>query len=293
MRALSKGGLVLLLLGLTLFSGCGVQTAVVRSATSPIIDGGFEAMLAEPDLQIARTALESNLKLIEGLLRSDPSNERLRLLAAQGFFAYGLGFAEDENPERAKALYLRGRDYARTWLLHEIGVDPLAIQRLDDFEAAVKELPDEALPGVFWLANNWANVVLLSLSDIESVGQLPRVEMLMQWVLEHDETFYFAGPHLFFSAYYGSRSPMLGGSPQKAREHIEKQKELTGGTMLLGKFFEVKYVHLPALDGDAARKVLEEILAQTPDQWPDDEVLINRLAQKKAKRLLDHLEDYL
>jgi hypothetical protein len=266
---------------------------MVRYATEPIIDGSFESMMAEPDLQIARTSLENNLKLIEGLLRSDPANDRLRLLAAQGFFAYGLGFVEDLNPDRAKKLYLRGRGYANSWLKREVERDLLAITNLREFEAAVADLPDKALPGIFWLANNWANVVLLSLDDISSVSALPKIEMLMRWVLEHDETYYFAGPHLFFCAYYGSRSPMLGGSPQKAREHIEKQIELTGETMLLGHYFEVKYVDLPALDGDAAKKHLESILEQTVDQWPDDRILINRIAQAKAKRVLDDLEEYL
>lgn len=285
--------LLILLLSIAVFNGCAIRQAVVRSATAPIIDGGFESMMAEDDLVLAKTSLESNLKLVEGLLVSDPNNRKLKLIAAQGFTAYSLAFVEDENPERAVRLYKRGRDYGNNWLLDKYGVDLLAINNFEQFQAAVDKLPPEAVPGVFWLANSWASSLLLSLNDISAISNLPRVESLMRFVLEHDESYYFAGAHLFFGAYYGARSTFLGGSPEKARNHLDRQWELTEGNMLLGQFFRVKYVDLPALDGDSAQQHLEEILAADLDHFPEGTRLINRVAQAKAQRLLDHLEDYL
>ncbi len=278
---------------LWMFDGCSIRRYAMRTATGPIIDGGFEALMAEEDLTIAKTSLENNLILIEGLLHSDPNNNHLRLVAAQGFTAYAMAFAEDENPERAKRLYQRGRDYADAWLQHRTGIDLLAIANIQEFDTTVSALPGDALPGVFWLGNAWASELMLSLDDISAVSNLPRVETLMSWVETHDESYYFAGADLFFGAYYGARARMLGGDPDKARAHLERQQELTGGTMLLGKLFVVKYVDLPALDGDAARKHLEEILNSDPSTWPEDRVLINRVAQVKARKLLDHLDDLL
>jgi len=294
-RGYGKRIALMALLAAILFisSGCAVRTFTIRTATEPIIDGGFEAMMAEDDLVLAKTSLESNLKLIEGMLRSDPKNNRLRLLAAQGFTAYALGFIEDVDPERAKRMYARGRMYAQEWLLRETGVNFLAINRLDEFDTAVSSLPKKALPGVFWLGNAWASMLMLSLDDMSAVSDLPRVESLMRFVVEHDEAYYFGGAHLFYCGYYGSRPRMLGGNPDKAREHIERQIELTGGTMLLGQVFQVKYVDLATLDEEAARKHLNEILSQDPKLWPEDRVLVNRIAQAKALFLLEHLEDYL
>ncbi|MCB2199882.1 TRAP transporter TatT component family protein [bacterium] len=274
-------------------NGCGVRQMVVRSATAPIIDGGFSAMMAEEDLALAKTALESNLKLIEGLLVSDPENSKLTLLASQGFTAYSLGFVEDEAPERAVKLYKRGRDYGSRWLKQEFGVDLLAIDSFSEFEQAVADLPAEAVPGVFWMANSWASSLLLSLNDISAISNLPRVEAMMRFVLEHDEFYYFGGAHLFFGAYYGARSTFLGGSPDKARDHLDRQWEMTNGSMLLGRLFRVKYVDLPALDGEAARSHLEEILNQDLGALPEGTRLINRVTQSKAQTLLENLEDYL
>lgn len=275
-----------------LTGGCGIQRAVVRSATAPIINGGFEAMMAEEDLQLAETALASNLKLVEGLIRSDAKNDRLVLLAAQGFTAYSLAFLEDEEPERAKNLYLRGRDYANRWLELKYDIDLLSIDKLDDFKTAVDALPKKAIPGIFWLANSWASSLLLSLDDIAAVSNLPRVEYLMNVVLEEDEAYYFAGAHLFMGAYYGARSTFLGGSPAKAARHLDRQAELTNNEMLLGKFFRVKFVFMPAFEEEAARKGLEEILTFDVRSAPEEMILMNRIAQKKARVLLENLEDY-
>ena len=284
---------ILILLLVLLTSGCSIRQMVVRSATDPIIDGGFKAMMAEDDLELARTSLESNLKLVEGLLASDPGNNRLRLIASQGFTAYALGFVEDTDPGRAVRLYLRGRNYGNRWLMDEQGIDLLSIDNFETFENTVAELPDDAVPGVFWMANAWASSLMLSLTDISSISNLPRVEAMMQFVLDHDETYYFGGAHLFFGAYYGARSTLLGGNAVKARHHLERQQELTNGTMLLGKLFQVKYVDLPALDEEAARTHLNQILTADLDTFPDETRLVNRISQEKARHLLETLEDYL
>ncbi len=288
---MSKAGIAAIVIAATLFGGCSVRMMAVRSM-GPVIDGGFKAMMAEDDLPLARSALESNLKLIEGLILSDPKNDRMLLLAAQGFTSYALAFVEDENPKRARRLYLRGRDYASRWLesRHDVGL--VAIDRLDDFDRAVASLPGDAVPGVFWLGNAWASALMLSLDDVAAISELPKVEWLMRFVLDEDESYYFAGAHLFFGGYYGSRPKALGGNPEKAKAHLDRHRELTGGKFLLGEFFRVKYLHLPALDEQAARAALEKIISFDLDDAPGER-LINRVAQEKARRLLANIDEYL
>ncbi|MDP8207421.1 MAG: TRAP transporter TatT component family protein [Candidatus Electryonea clarkiae] len=273
------------------FSGCTLNQLAVRS-TSGILSNSFDALMAEDDLQIARTAIETDLKMIEGLIRTDPENSTLLLYAAQGFSSYSLAFAEDEDKARAIKLYKRGRNYASRWLKHKYGVDLLSIDKLDKFEKVINKLSSEAVPGVFWLGNSWASLLLLSLDDIESIASLPRVEMLMKFVLDNDETYYYGGTHLFFGAYFGGRPRMLGGDPEKARFHIEKQREMTEGKFLLGDFFMVKYVALPALDEKSSRKILHHIINFDLESAPDIR-LINSITQEKAKHLLDNIEDFL
>ena len=90
-----------LLLILLLSTGCSVQRMAIRSLGG-VLDNSMEALYEEKDLELAEQAIASDLKLLEGLIKSDPGNGRLLLLAAQGFASYALGFVEDESPERAR-----------------------------------------------------------------------------------------------------------------------------------------------------------------------------------------------
>ena len=59
---------------------------------------------------IAESAMAGNLKLLEGVVKSDPSNVRYLELACMGYASYALAFAEDEPP-RALLFYSRAEAY--------------------------------------------------------------------------------------------------------------------------------------------------------------------------------------
>lgn len=276
-----------------LLPGCSIQRAVVRSTMNPILTGGLDAMMAETNLDIAKTALASNLKLVEGMLRSDPENTTLLLFAAQGYTAYALAFVEDEDPVEARSLYQRAANYANRWLIVEEDVDLKAITDLTLFENAVAGLDDEAIAGLFWLGNSWGSEILNGLDDIVLVSQLPYAEILMRRALAIDETYFYGFAHLFFGGYYGARPPMLGGNMDLAIEHLERQIELTEQKVMFGQLFMVKYVYLRQLDEEASRATLQEILEFDVTSAPEQTQLLNRIAQQKAEWMLENLDLYL
>ena len=73
----------------------------------------------------------------------------------------------------------------------------------------------------------------LNLDSVEVFSDFPRVELLMNRVLELDPGFHHAGPHLFLGAFYSGRSRMLGGNLDKARNHFEQALKITEGKYLL------------------------------------------------------------
>ncbi|MCK5739599.1 hypothetical protein KAH55_10470, partial [bacterium] len=83
-----------------LLSGCSMQKLTMK-AMDPVIDGSMQALFAESDLGIARSAIEVDLKLLDGMLVNQPKNRKLLFFAAQGYTSYALGFVEDESVERA------------------------------------------------------------------------------------------------------------------------------------------------------------------------------------------------
>ena len=74
-----------------IITGCSIQRIAIRSM-SGVLDNSMNALYEESDLKLAEHAIASNLKLLEGLIKGDPQNENLLLLATQGFAAYALGF---------------------------------------------------------------------------------------------------------------------------------------------------------------------------------------------------------
>ncbi|GAG59489.1 unnamed protein product, partial [marine sediment metagenome] len=53
---------------------------------------------------------------------------------------------------------------------------------------------------------------MLNLDNPRAIFDLPKVEALMKRVLELDETYYFAGAHLFFGSLFAARPAMFGGN---------------------------------------------------------------------------------
>ncbi|HEY4613653.1 MAG TPA: TRAP transporter TatT component family protein, partial [Bacteroidota bacterium] len=152
--------LLAIMLTMLLLQGC-VQTIAIRTMGG-ILDYGFEAFNEESDLRIAESALGSNLKLLEALIKGDPENGQLLLLAAQGYSAYALAFAEDDSPERAKMLYARGRDYGLR-ILTQNAKFKTALEADDaTFRAALQSFSKADVPSVFWTAFGWAGYVNLA-----------------------------------------------------------------------------------------------------------------------------------
>src|SRR5512143_4009063 len=103
--------ILVLLVGCTLpLAGC-VRTIAV-STVGGIVDEGFTAFTEETDLAFAEQALPANMKLLEVMLKNDPTNERLLRLASEAYCSYALAFLEDTDKRRARDFYERGRDYA-------------------------------------------------------------------------------------------------------------------------------------------------------------------------------------
>ena len=188
---------------LFLFSGC-VQTIAVN-AVGGIAEDGFSAFTEEDDLDFAEKALPGNLKLMEVMLKNNPDNTRLLLLLSQGYNSYALGFLEDKDPDRARAFYMRGRDYGLRILRQDSDLATALRGTPDELKAALAQLSPDEVPAVFWTAFGWGSYIYLSLSNTDAIGDLPRAETLMNFVTANDSTFYYGGAHVFLGTLYGSR----------------------------------------------------------------------------------------
>ena len=270
---------------LVLLNGCSMQKMVIRQM-EPILLNTVDAFFEEQDLQIAQQALAANLKLVEGLLKSDPENQELLLILAQGYAGYALAFVEDTNAVQARQLYLRARDYAlRLLKLRNPRIFNNLHAHLSRFKQALNSAQKEDVPALFWAGFSWSSYINLALEEPTAIMDLARVEPMMQRVLELDSTYFYGAVYLFFGSLYGQKPALLGGNPQKAHEFFEKNLQLTGGKFLLSYVYAARFYAAKILDEQLFEAYLQKVL-NSPDNVLPQANLLNQVAKKKARRLL-------
>ncbi len=279
-----------LICSLVIFSSCSVQRIAIRSLGG-VLDNSMSALFEEGDLKLAESAIASDLKLLEGLIKSDPGNEHLLFLASQGFTSYALGFVEDTDPERAKSLYLRARDYGMQILSKRREFDASRSGDLGQFKIALEKFEAKDVPALFWTANAWASWINLSFTDPQALADLPRVQMLMERVIALNENYFFGGAHLFFGTIYAARPPILGGDIEKSKYHFDKCFERANHKFLLPYVYFARFYATRQFDQELYIRILDEVI-QTPDDILVDQRLPNAIAKQKAKLLLERVEEF-
>lgn len=271
-------------------SACSLKGIALRS-TVALLDQGASAYHEEPDAQLGREAVASQLKLLEALLRSSPNDQKLLLLAAEGFCGYAFLYLEDSQPERAKAFYLRGRDHALKALAAEKALADLTEKPLEELEAALQAVGRARLPALFWAAFGWSGAINLSRDSAPALAELPKAVAAMKRVHSLDKQFHFAGPDLFFGAYFASRPAMLGGDAAKAKTHFEWARRLTAGKYLMAYVLEARYYAVAVQDRELFESLLKRVLLAPAGELPNAR-LTDAVAKEKAKRLLEKADEY-
>ncbi len=274
-----------LLLGGILLTTSGCVQSIAVSTMGGLIDQGFSAFTEEDDLPFVEAALPGNLKLLEVMLKSQPDNPRLLRLVSEGYNSYALGFLEETDVNRARAFYLRGRDFGLRLLRLNKDLAKALDGSVDDLKAALAKLDKDDVPGAFWTGFGWGSYIYLSLSNPDAIADLPRAEALMNFVVERDPSFYFGGAHLFLGTLYGSRPKMLGGNLDLARKHFEQAFGITGGKFLMAYVYEARSVAVQSQDEALFDDLLTKVQNASLDILPEFR-LANAIAKKKAQILL-------
>ncbi len=279
----------ILLTGIFLFSGCSIQKMALK-ATSGLFYSGMDAIYQETDLKIAEQAIASDLKLLEGFYLSDPHNQDILFMLTQGYASYSLGFVEDREPGRAKLFYLRARDYGLELLRFTPAFKDSIPTREEAFIQQLTRLRKKDVPALFWTAFAWAGWINLSKDDPQAVFDLRKVKAMMKRVIELDEGYFFGSAHLFFGSVYGSLPRMLGGDPDKAREHFQRCLELSNEKFLMAYVYMARYYAQPTLDEALFDKYLKHVLQAPMDILPGYQ-LITAIAKQKAQQLITKKEE--
>ncbi|MEW6511353.1 MAG: TRAP transporter TatT component family protein [Bacteroidota bacterium] len=268
--------------------GCLQQIAV--STVGGMVDEGFEAFTSESDLEFAEQALPGNLKLLDVMLKNSPDDERLLRLASEGYASYALAFLEGKDDERARAFYLRSRDYGLRIMRNDGALARALDGSLEDLKGELVRRDKDDVPGAFWAAFGWGGYIQLSLTDPAALVDLPRAQALMEFVERVDSTYYFSGAHLFLGTLYGSRARMLGGDPEKSKAHFEAALRINRGAFLLTYLYYAKSYAVQTQNEALFEELLMKVRDTPVDVLPSYR-LANTIAKKKAEQLLGKKSD--
>lgn len=268
--------------------GC-IRTIAITTVGG-IVEDGFGAFTEEGDLDLVEKALPANLKLLEVMLKNEPDDTRLLLLLSEGYSSYALGFVEDTDVERARVLYKRGRDFGIRALRQNPVLDKALNGTVDDLKSALAGLDNENVPAVFWTAFGWGSYINLSLTSPDALTDLPRTELMMQFVASKDSAFYYGGAHVFLGTLYGGRPRMLGGDPERSRRHFEAAVRINGGKFLMTYVYFARSLAVQTMDEELFDKLLAMVSGSSLDVLPEFR-LGNAIAKKKADLLIRRRAD--
>ena len=281
--------LVLFLFFLSLPACLPYKKLTVGSAAT-LVEEVAKSSYKQSDLKMIREGTPAYLMLMDGMIEAWPDNAQLLIAASQGYASFATVFVEDQDKEYAKLLLGKGKQYALRSLELRGLKEPLQ-KPLDDFKEGLKGLGKREVPYIFWSATCWASWISLNLDSVEALAELPRVESMMQRVLELDEGFYYGGPHLFMGIWFASRPKIAGGDLKKAQAHFLKAFEFGKGKFLMAYVYYANTYARQTLDRDLYMSTLQTVLKAPADTLPEL-TLLNTVAKKKAKELLDRIEEY-
>jgi hypothetical protein len=281
--------ILLCVISIFLLSGCLPNKKLTVGATATLLEGVAKSAFQQSDLKLVREGIPAYLMLMDGMIESVPDNAELLINAAQTYSSFASAFIEETDPEYAKQLYRRARDYSLRSL--EIrGLKDPAGSPFDTFKEDMAGRGRKDVSYLFWAATSWGSWIKLNLDSMEALAELPRVELMMKRVLDLDEGFYYGGPHIFMGIWFASWPREAGGDLKKAQKHFQKALEVGQGKFLMAYVYYADFYARRALDKDLFVSTLQKVL-DTPVNVSPEVTLLNAVARKRATDLLDRKEE--
>lgn len=286
-----KAKILFLIWCLAFLSGCSLMKMVAIKGVVPVLDDVNKSIFSETNYKLVEIGLPGSLLLMQGMLRASPNNFDLQVMNAEGFCGYATGFVEDEDPEFATALYLKGRDYGLKALKHHRKFRK-ALKKGKPLREAIKLVDNKHyLHALLWTGLCWGQQIMLDIEDPLVIVNVTEVRAIMEQVMTLDDSYFYGMTHVFFGAYYSSLPSIFIGGPEKIEAEFQKAFEISEGKFLLANVFYARYYATLIVDEALFEQELRKVL-ETPSDAIPEAALMNEIAKAKARRLLKDKSKY-
>jgi tetratricopeptide (TPR) repeat protein len=281
---LALGKIFLALTVLMYSSGC---TSLI---VNPLLDPLTLSLQKQTDLQLLQDGVPSLLLLLDGLIASDPDNERLLMTAAKAYGAYATVLYEEGQVERAVTVSSKAKEYGINLLKQLPGLQNINNNTLGEIDQSLGKISPGRVGSLFWGTYGWAIWIQYQEGAPAAMADLPIVEQIMLRVVELDESYYYGGAHIFLGAYYGSRPQIFGGNPEASRQHFERALALNDRLFLLTHVAYAETYARTMFDRELYLELLTEVIEQPLAD--SDMASSNKVAKVKAEKLIVQIDDF-
>lgn len=280
---------LLVILFIFLFSSCATIGKVGLNQASNAVPPLIDNVMQIDNSRITKEGLPGLILLVSAITEFTPENLNLLSTASLAYMAYGL-MVEDDDPKYASELYLKGKEYGmRALMTHK----KLKKQLDSDIRMmhAISYVNDpEYTSAVFTTAMSWGLWAFLNLDDATAPIGLPTILKMVDQSAKLDESFFWGGADFFRMAYNCVMPEFAGGGPKKAKADLDKCLSFSNGEMMLPLVYYAKFYARPY----GKRKLFNELLTKVVNfETSNKELqLVNEIAKKKAKHLLNQEEEF-
>lgn len=279
-RVVLVGAVVLLL------SDCA---SVMSRATNQFANNLSGAILDQDDPGTVKDGVPAYLLLIDGLIAGDPGNADLLLAGAKLYGAYTGGFVDD--PERGKRLAARAYGYTRQAVcLREKNFCAQLDAPFETFQAALGQLGVKSVPLLYGFASAWAGKIQVDSANWNAIADIPKVQAILERIVVLDDRYDDGGAYLYLGVLNSIRPASLGGKPEDGKKYFEKALELSAGKNQMVRVLYAEHYARLVFDKDLHDKLLNDAIVADPHA--SHLTLVNVLAQRRAKQLLESGKDY-
>ena len=286
----------LLLLTAALFMvACGGRTSTLVTDTSAAEKKGDAAPLVEKGDELwkarsARASADGAINAWEEAASTDPTRAdvQLKLAYAYYFLANAHLRWEEDNDDALLATFEKGVVAAERAIKLQ---SPEFAKKIKDgagWQVAVKSVPKEGVPSLYWYATNLGKWALLD-GFTTILSHKDDVAAIMEHCKTLHEDFFYAAPHRYFGV-YRTKIPFPGGDLPVSKVHFERAVELAPTYLDTKVLFAESYA-VKAQDMDLFKKLLNEVVAAKDDINPEL-VPETKNSKRIAKHLLDNIEDF-
>jgi predicted anti-sigma-YlaC factor YlaD len=284
---------------------CSIEKLALRKAAGMLSgSSSTDVFTTDNDPELVGDALPFAIKLYETLLASLPKHAGLRLRTGSLYIMYANAFVQtpaDMTPRseletkeflmaRAKNLYLRGRDILFVDLERK---NPALRRQLKErrYGEAMAPFGKEDVALLYWTALGWVAAFSVDPFDMNLGQTVPQTRAMIERVEALEPGYGRGALDAFYVSYYGSLPDYLGGDLTKAREHFARAQAASGDADTSSLLALATTVSVNEQNAAEFRSLLERVLAFDPDSSPPNR-LVNTLNRRKARWLLDHIDDF-